>query len=52
MKKEEEEGGRNRGAGTFPFAVNLVTRDHPQLVLPDVRKAAEKELITLSEILI
>jgi hypothetical protein len=35
---EEERGGRRRKeegvAGTFPFAVNRVTRDHQQLVLP------------------
>ena len=43
MKEEEGGGGRKVGAGTFPFAVNLVTRDQPQLVLPDVLKSTEKE---------
>jgi hypothetical protein len=42
------------GAVTFPFAVNLITRDHPQLVLPDVLKSSEngKGAYQLSETLI
>ncbi len=46
LMKEEEGGGRDTGGtGTFPFAVNLVTRDYPHLILPDILKSIEKEHI-------